>query len=170
MRKITILMLLVAFAVAAYPLNGDCAETVHLYLKANGQDIKGNSTQVKGAIPCVSFTGGGSGIGMATGQRQYAPIVIHKRVDQSSPLIQKALTQNQHIEAQFKFFRANPDGSTTEVNTVTIKDARITSVKRLGPTASGQFAPLEEVTFVYQTISVPHEVGHVTSSDKWTAQ
>lgn len=169
MRKTIILTLMVVFGFSAYPLKGHCAETVHLYLKANGQSIKGKL--LNGAIPCVSFAGGASGpVVVNKARRNYQPIVIHKIIDQSSPLIYKALTQDQRIEAEFKFFRTNPDGSMTLVKTVAIKDARISSVKRLGSAAPGQPAPLEEVTFTYQTISWPPEAGHVTSySNRTTA-
>lgn len=61
------------------------AETVHLYLKANGTDIKGESTQVslgrEGSIECVYYEQGvitarESGSGLATGRRQYQPLLI----------------------------------------------------------------------------------------------
>ena len=75
------------------------AETVHLYLKANGKDIKGESTQEslgrKDSIECVSYnqsvkTAREAGTGMMTGRRQYEPLRIVKRVDKASPLIKKA--------------------------------------------------------------------------------
>src|SRR5690242_4214681 len=98
------------------------AETVHLYLKANGTDIKGESTQTslgrQDSIECVYFeheviTARESGSGLATGRRQYPPMKIAKRIDKASPLLMKALCENQVIEATFKFFRPNPTGDGT---------------------------------------------------------
>ena len=66
------------------------AETVHLFLKANGSDIKGESTQTSlgrdGSIECLYFedsvrTAREKGSGMATGRRTYNPIIIRKRID-----------------------------------------------------------------------------------------
>src|SRR5688572_18455268 len=95
------------------------AETVHLFLKANGTDIKGDSTQHslgrQDSIECLyykqaSITAREAGTGMATGRRQYEPLVIRKRIDKSSPLLAKAQCENQAIEGTFKFFRPNPTG------------------------------------------------------------
>src|SRR5215470_7613292 len=98
------------------------AETVHLFLKAGGSDIKGESTQQsldrKDSIECLYYeqeviTAREAGTGMATGRRQYQPLLIRKRIDKSSPLIAKALAENQKIEATLKFFRPNPTGDGT---------------------------------------------------------
>ena len=72
---------------------------------------------------------------MATGRRQYQPLMIRKRIDKSSPLIAKALTENQVIEGQFKFFRPNPsgDGTTEQFYTVEIKQGRVASIKQINP-------------------------------------
>ena len=89
------------------------AETVHLYLKANGSDIKGESTQHsmgrQDSIECTYYeqkvvTAREAGSGQATGRRQYEPLLIRKRIDKASPLIAKALVENQVIEGVFKFF------------------------------------------------------------------
>ena len=98
------------------------AETVHLYLKANGSDIKGESTQTSlgraDSIECLYFedsvrTARETGSGRATGRRTYEPIVMRKRIDKSSPLLVKALCNNEVVEGIFKFFRPNPAGDGT---------------------------------------------------------
>ena len=112
------------------------AETVHLYLKASGSDIQGNSTQVslgrENSIECVYYeqevmTAREAGSGMATGRRQYKPLLIRKRIDKSTPLIAKALCNNQEIEGIFKFFRPSPtgDGTTEQFFTVEIGRAHV---------------------------------------------
>ncbi|MFN0062482.1 MAG: type VI secretion system tube protein TssD [Myxococcaceae bacterium] len=159
------------------------AETVHLALKANGQDIKGESSQTSlgrgDTIECVFYdqsviTAREAGTGMATGRRQYPPLLIRKRIDKSSPLLMKALCENQAIEGTFKFFRPNPagDGTTQQFYTVGIKRGRIASVKQIVPDtlspATSTEPPLEEVTFVYHTISWTFEDGGVTHEDNWS--
>jgi type VI secretion system secreted protein Hcp len=160
------------------------AETVHLYLKANGQDIKGESTQEslgrKDSIECVYYEQGvitarEAGSGMATGRRQYEPLLVRKRIDKSSPLLMKALVENAKMDGTFKFFRPNPkgDGTTQQFYTVDIKDGRIASVKQVVPDtivpASSTEPPLEEVTFVFHTIKWTYTDGGVSHEDTWSA-
>jgi type VI secretion system secreted protein Hcp len=160
------------------------AETVHLYLKASGADIKGDSTQTslgrEGSIECVYYeqavkTAREAGSGMATGRRQYEPLLIRKRIDKSSPLLCKALVENQVIEAKFKFFRPNPtgDGTTEQFYTVEIKQGRIASQKQIVPDtivpATATDPALEEITFVFHTISWTYTNGGVTHEDTWSA-
>lgn len=161
------------------------AETVHLYLKANGTDIKGESTQTSlgraDSIECLSFessviTAREAGSGLATGRRQYQPIVIRKRIDKGSPLLIKALCENQVIEATFKFFRPNPtgDGTTEQYYTVSIKKARVNAIKLISPdvfipTSTAEPAT-EEITFVFHTINWTYTNGGVTHEDTWDNQ
>jgi type VI secretion system secreted protein Hcp len=161
------------------------AETVHLYLKANGTDIKGESTQVSlgrdGSIECVFYEQGvitarEAGSGLATGRRQYQPLLIRKRIDKASPLLMKALCENQVIEATFKFFRPNPtgDGTTEQFYTVAIKQGRINTIKQVVPDtivpATSKDPALEEITLVFHTISWTYTNGGVTHEDSWSAQ
>ena len=160
------------------------AETVHLYLKANGQDIKGESTQTSlgrgDSIECTYYEQGvitarEAGSGMATGRRQYQPLLIRKRIDKSSPLIAKALVENQKIEGNFKFFRPNPtgDGTTEQFYSVGLKDGRVASMRQYLPDtivpASSTEPPMEEITFVFHTISWTFTKGGVTHEDTWSA-
>ena len=160
------------------------ADSVHLYLTANGNAIAGDSSQTslgrENSIECLYFdqrcvTARQAGSGMATGRRQYEPVLIRKRIDKSSPLIFKALTENQVIEADFKFFRPNPagDGTTEQFYTISIKLARIASVREYVPfildPGSANQPPLEEVTMVFQRISWTYTDGGVTHEDQWDA-
>jgi len=160
------------------------AETVHLYLKANGQAIAGESTQVSlgraDSIECLYYqqsvrTAREAGSGMASGRRTFEPLLIRKRIDKASPLIQKALCTNQVIEGVFKFFRPHPggDGTTEQFYTVSIKRGRIASVNQYVPDtfipASSAEPALEEVTFVFHTIKWTFTQGGVEHEDTWDA-
>jgi type VI secretion system secreted protein Hcp len=160
------------------------AETVHLYLKASGTDIQGESTQLslgrENSIECVQFkdsvrTAREKGSGIAVGRRSYEPIEILKRIDKSSPLIAKALCKNEKIDAEFKFFRPNPggDGTTEQFFTIKIENGRIEAVERYVPNsadpAESQLPPLETVRFVFHTITwiyVPTGAEYV---DSWSS-
>jgi type VI secretion system secreted protein Hcp len=161
------------------------AETVHLYLKANGTDIAGESTQTslgrENSIECVYYkqaviTAREAGSGMATGRRQYEPLMIRKRIDKSSPLLMKTLAENTAIEGTFKFFRPNPtgDGTTEQFYTVQIKQGRIASIAQFVQDvmvpATATDPPMEEVTFVFHTINWTYTNGGVTHEDTWNQQ
>lgn len=161
------------------------AETVHCYLKANGSDIQGESTQTslgrENSIECLYFvdsvrTAREAGSGQATGRRTYEPITIRKRIDKSSPLIAKALCNNEKIDAVFKFFRPSPtgDGTTEQFFTVEISDGRVSHIKRVSPDtidpASATEPPTEEIGFVFHTITWTYEEGGITHEDNWKNQ
>lgn len=158
------------------------AESIHLYLKANGQDILGESSQHgngrENSIECVEFTDAvrtarETGNRSAVGRRVHEPIAIIKRIDKSTPLLAKALCRNEKIEGEFKFFRPNPggDGTTEQFFTIKIEDGRIDSIERHSPNAfdpaESKNPPLETVKFVYAKITwiyVPTGAEHV---DEW---
>ena len=161
------------------------AETVHLFLKANGTDVKGESTQTSlgraDSIECTYYESGiktarEAGSCMATGRRQYEPLLIRKRIDKASPLLAKALCENQVVDGTLKFFRPNPtgDGTTEQFYTVAFKKGRIASMKQIVPDtivpATSTEPPMEELTFVFHTINWTYTNGGVTHEDTWDAQ
>ncbi len=169
---------------AASPVPARAAETVHLYLKANGQDIKGDSLQAslgrKDSIECVyyeqkAYTQREQTAGTVTGRRVYEPILIRKRIDKASPLIYKAFVENQRIDAVFKFFRPSPtgDGTTEQFYSVEIKDGRVETIRQFMPDAlspaTSTAPPLEEITFGYFTFKETYNIGGVTHEDTWSA-
>jgi type VI secretion system secreted protein Hcp len=158
------------------------AEHIHLFLKANDKDIKGESTQTslerEGSIECVVYEQEGAtpfeaSTGRASGRRQYKPLVIRKRIDCSSPLLWKAMTQNEKVEGVFKFYRPNPtgDGTTEQFYTVSIKGGYISSIKQyiadtLTPGASDE-PPLEEICFIFHDIIWHFTNGGAEHNDSW---
>ncbi len=170
-------------ALLAPLLDAAAAEPVHLYLRANGVDIRGESTTEslgrKDSIECFHYeqnviTAREAGSGMATGRRQYEPILCRKPIDRASPALLRALVENQRVDAVFRFYRPSPrvPGMTEHFQAVAIGDARIASVRQIVPdstqvTLSVQPA-MEEVTFVFHTISWTHATGG-TTSDTWSS-
>jgi type VI secretion system secreted protein Hcp len=161
------------------------AETVHLFLKANGKDIKGESFQSSlgraDSIECVYFESSmksarEAASGLATGRRQHDPILVHKRIDKASPLLSKALVNNEGCEGTFKFYRPNPkgDGTTQQFFSVAFKGGRVFSQRlvvfnTLDPDAVNH-PPLEEVGFVFTTISWTYTDGGITHEDSWAGK
>ncbi|MBK8718152.1 MAG: type VI secretion system tube protein Hcp [Nannocystaceae bacterium] len=158
------------------------AETSHLFLKANGADVQGESSQTslgrEGSIECVYWsseveTAREKGSSLATGRRTYKPIVFRKRIDKSTPLLAKALCNNEVIEGTFKFFRPNPtgDGTTEQFFTVEFKNARIAFFKMVSPDcidpAKSAEPPLEEIGIVFHEITWTYMNGGISHHDNW---
>jgi type VI secretion system secreted protein Hcp len=161
------------------------AMTVHLFMKANNQDIQGDSSITsmgrENSIECISFSDSVQqtmerNTGMPTGNRTYGPITITKRIEKSTPLLAKALTGNEVIEADFKFYRPNPagDGTTQHFYTVHIEEGRITSINRVSPDvtnpASANDPAKETVKFVAQLYRWTYEPDGVEHIDRWSEQ
>ena len=158
------------------------AETVHLYLKSNGADIKGESTQTSlgraDSIECLFLQTGvetarEKGSGMATGRRTHKPLIIRKRIDKSSPLLMKALCSNEVVAGEFKFFRPNPtgDGTTQHFYSIEIGEGRIASITQTSPDsfdpALSNQPEMEEVGFVFHNITWTYTDGGISHHDNW---
>jgi len=147
------------------------AQTVHLQLQIDGNDIEGESTIAsmdrENTIECSSFFYGiktpRRSDGKLTGRRQHKPVKISKRIDKTTPLLLKALCKNEPVnEAEFMFFRPNPGGSGAEEKfyTVSLRNGYISGVKQLSedPITGGEDAPMmEEVEFVFREITWTYE-------------
>jgi len=158
------------------------AQTVHLFLKVNGEDVQGESSQVsegrENSIECTYFeseamTAREVQSGLATGRRQHKPLVIRKAIDKASPLIAKALTKNSKLEGEFKFYRPNPsgDGTTQQFFTVKITNGRVAVQKLTNewtrPGDAHASPPQEEVHFVFQDITWTFVDGGIEHQDSW---
>jgi len=158
------------------------AQTTHLFLKANGEDIQGESSQTsegrENSIECTYFeaetnTSREVQSGLSTGRRQHKPVVIRKSIDKATPLIAKALTKSAKIDGEIKFYRPNPagDGTTQHFFTVKISNGRVATQKLVNewtrPGEPHAAPPQEEVQFVFQTIMWRYEIGGVEHEDSW---
>jgi type VI secretion system secreted protein Hcp len=159
------------------------AMTVHLSLTANGTAIQGDSTiqslERANTIECLSFrdsvrTAREASSGMASGERTYDPIRILKRIDKSSPMLAKALCNNEVCEGTFKFYRPSPagDGTTEQYFTVEISEGRVASITRVSPDvidpAEANAPPTEEVTFLFGRIVWTYVPDGVEHEDHWS--
>lgn len=160
------------------------AQTVHLKLKINGSDIEGESKirslDREGTIECSSYQYGITtprehASGAVTGRRQHGPVVIQKHIDKSTPLLLKALCQNELVEsAEFMFFRRTRLGKEERFFTVMLENGYISGVEQVSEDAiiGGVDAPhpMEKVEFVFQDITWTYEIGGVTHRDSWSGE
>ncbi len=159
------------------------ALAVHLFMKANGSDVHGESTitsmERADSIECIAYhdhvtTQRQGGTGAATGRRVHDPIVFTKRLDKATPLLFKALCNAEDMEGEFRFYRPTPsgDGSTEHFQSVNFTGGRITDIKReihnvLDP-GSVNTPALETVHLMFSTIEVLYQPTGVGHQDEWS--
>lgn len=154
-----------------------------LFLKADGVDIHGESTVTAGdredSIEVLQYSDSVSsgidrGTGSLTGRRTYTPIKIIKRIDKSTPLLFKALCNNEVIEAEFRFYRPSVtgDGRVEHFFTIAIYNGRIVNIERTNPhvldTSMANYPTYEEVSIHFSRIVTTYEGEGVTvHEDTW---
>lgn len=135
---------------------------IRMTLTVNGETIVGEgvSEHDEGFIECLSFADGittdQAPTGRSLGRRHYEPIVIRKRIDSTTPLLLSALSQNQPVDALFRFYRPSPElGAMQHYFTVEASGGRIISIERTW--MSGEPGEHEDVGIVPFAITWTHE-------------
>ena len=112
-----------------------------------------------------------SASGQATGKRVHRPLTITKEIDVSTPLLHKALVDNENI-VEFSLFFWAPGSQGKEIQYYTIKltNASIiainTAMLNNKEAGNANMPVLEEVSFVYQKIEWIIQGGQ-TTTDNW---
>ena len=168
----------------AYASSSD-TKSVNLFLNLNGQPVDGEPKQTTlgraKSIECLGYvqevnSRRDTGTGQASGRRVYTPIRIRKRIDKSSVLLLKGLSENQIAEGTFKFYRPGPDGNGVidHFYTVVIKQGYIAMIKQVIPETRDkgggtreELEEYEDVSFVFREISWTYAKGGVTHQDTW---
>lgn len=164
MKTLT-LMLCIALAPVMLP----AALTVHLTLTANGELVEGDSSETtlerENTIECLSFTQEmfqprDAASGLPTGKRQHGPVTVTKRIDKSSPILARAMTQNEAITGVFRFYRPNNEGAIEHYYTVEIAGA-ISALRTITPDVlspeTATRPDMEEMSLVPHTITWTYE-------------
>ena len=152
------------------PVVTEFKEGIYIYVKSNGNDIEGPGTH--GSIECLTFedsvvTPREASSGMLTGSRQYDPIKITKRIDKTSPLMRRALCNNEDMEITISFYKIlkiEPE----EYYTITLQHARLAGIKTSHvELPDGKTELLEEYSFVFQRIEWVYVNDGSTHADNW---
>ncbi len=161
------------------------ALNIHVWIRGTTQgEIRGDSTVTsmnrEGTIEAFALEHTvmvpTEASGMATGRRSYSPIKITKSIDRSSPLLQQALCNNEELEVTIRFYRPSPsgDGTTQQFYTIQLSQSRISSIKTILPNtlneSTANAPPMEEVSFVFGTITWTFEEGGITHEDTWSTE
>ena len=159
---------------------------LNAYLKIKGTvqgDIKGSVTQ-KGREGRIAVIAADHGVslphdlraGITSGTRAHRPFILTKELDQSTPLLYRALITGETLECEIQFFApaaATAVGATgAEVNryTVRLSDARIDDIHFAMPNNRhpelSKLAEYEEVAFSYRKIEWRWTQGAVSTIDE----
>jgi type VI secretion system secreted protein Hcp len=159
--------------------NSDLAGVLPAFLQmtSNGDSVEGDATSPgwEGSIEVLYFKQSVSSLkdassGLATTRRQYNPIVFRKRIDKSTPLLAKALINNEGIEATFFFLRPTSGGTTEQFFTVQISNGRVAAIENYLPETfqTGGEAltqPLQQVSVTFNQITWTYVDGGVEFTD-----
>ena len=154
------------------------------YLRLKGEtqgDIKGSVTRpgredsimvIAASHEVVSPRDAASGL--PTGKRQHKPFVITKEVDKSTPLLYRALVDNENIlEWRLQYWQPSASGKEQQHYMVELINASIASIRHEMLNnkypENMQHKEREHVSFCYQKIIWTWVDGEVTAEDDWEA-
>lgn len=159
------------------------AESIALTLSANGTNIPGdNSFTTLERANTIEVLALEQQLARAfdratlvpTGRRFYAPLKFSKRLDRATPLLRKALNQNEVVAGQFRWFRPSPsgDGTTDAFFTLAFTGGRITKCTlRLPDTLlpdTSNLPPMEDIELIFGTITWTWVSGGIVHTDDLT--
>lgn len=151
----------------------------YLKLKSNGSDLEGSSQDTNDHdkwCDVHSFSYGATSpmeamTARSTGRRQPSPMVILKPLDKASPLLFKALCQNENVEATLELWRDKPDGGMREkYYTIVLKQARVIEVKQYAQPDTQQqnnMGSLEQISIIARESIVTWVDGGIEHSEDW---
>lgn len=109
--------------------------------------------------------------GMASGKRQHKPLTITKPVDKATPLLMKAIGNNEiGKKVTIELVRIDPKSQREETYfRIELEDVRITSVSVSGG-GSADEPPTEEVAFYYSKITWTYLPEGIDYTEDWSGR
>ncbi|BCU47237.1 TPA: Hcp family type VI secretion system effector [Citrobacter amalonaticus] len=94
---------------------------------------------------------------------------IHKPVDKSTPLLSKAITENECLTCDFEFYRTNRFGINELYYKVKLIKARISDIHLSVPhtIADSGGQPEETVSFTYESLTQEHCIAGTSAYSLW---
>lgn len=96
-------------------------------------------------------------------------ISIIKPVDKSSPLLGKAISENEVLNCEFDFYRTSRVGMNECYYKLKLSNARIAAIHLQVPHAivDNEGQPEESIDFIYETISWEHCIAGTSGYSQW---
>ncbi|AUZ63324.1 TPA: Hcp family type VI secretion system effector [Citrobacter amalonaticus] len=96
-------------------------------------------------------------------------LVIHKPVDKCSPLLTKAISENECLTCDFEYYRTNRFGINELYYKVKLINARIANIKHVVPHTinNSQGQPEESVSLTYESITQEHCIAGTSAYSLW---
>ncbi|QQA77821.1 Hcp family type VI secretion system effector [Pectobacterium parmentieri] len=100
----------------------------------------------------------------------HGPISFVKPIDKSSPLFGMAISNNEHLDIDFSFYRTASSGGVELFYSIKITDANLIRINVIYPHAINHFdnQPEEIITFRYKSISWSHLIAGTSGYSIWT--
>lgn len=94
---------------------------------------------------------------------------IRKPVDKSSPLLGKAITENESLACEFDFYRTSRSGASELYYRMKLVNARISKISLIVPhtISDTQGQPEEIVSFTYESINWEHCIAGTSAYSLW---
>jgi len=178
MKRCLSLLAVLMVAVVAQP----SLAALNAYLRLAGEYqgvIEGGVTQVgrEGSIMVIAsshevLVSRDPANGLPTGKRQHEPLRITKEIDKSTPLLMKALIDNERLrQFELRYWRPAASGQEVQYYTIVLRNARIVSIQQEMLNnkypENMQHKEREHVSFVYETIEWIYEDGGIATEDGW---
>ena len=99
----------------------------------------------------------------------HQPIIIQKPIDKSSPLLGKAISDNELMTCDFDFYRTNRFGISELYYKVKLTEARIKNIRlhSLNSLRENGGQPVEIVGINYKSITWDHCIGGTSAYSFW---
>ncbi|AHI34069.2 MULTISPECIES: Hcp family type VI secretion system effector [Klebsiella] len=141
----------------------------------NGSPITGSSlvTGRIGAIELKAVTHHLSipvdgNTGRLTGTRVHTPITVQKDFDKTTPLLYKALSENQTLKsATIKMYQILDAGVESEYFNITLENVKVTGITPNLFPDSGTGTHSETIQLRYEAITWKHCDGNIIYKDSW---
>lgn len=100
-------------------------------------------------------------------------LVITKPIDKSSPLLAKAISDNEIMTGcKLSLYRTSKSGDNVEYYNIELINARISSIDFVAPHSilEREQEPQERVSFIYESISWNHCIAGTSAKSEWASR
>ncbi|MFZ5824057.1 MAG: type VI secretion system tube protein TssD [Bacillota bacterium] len=168
-------VLVALLVLALLPQAAEAGLMANLWVTAGDTPIEGSASKKgrAGGIDCHAVDQTILMPKSGAGGPVLAPLTCVKPLDQATPLLMKAMLEQQSLVVKLKFYAIHPSSQEIELLTITLEDARVISQRlvldHIRDVQNDQRDAQEEVSFTYRTITWTYHLSPVPVSYTYTA-